>query len=344
MKKRLFLFCFLYCSFVNWTHSMPVNKDKYNQLRQTLDTVSIDSATVGQRYGALLDEIFLDNAQVINALSSQNDSLKKSMAKVETDYQSVAQKLKFYLYAVLGVGALTLIFLVLVVLYIFKSTKLNKSLTHKNIEQGKLKTEVEELSSKLTTALEQQKMTLEQYTKEKNQLLSQIQLKNTENEQLKTSLEKKEVDYNQLLEQFQQKTTEQGQLSKTMSEKDAALLTTQQSLENLKIQYHTLKNEHQQLQLDFQQEQKKSNELILHITELTEKNNALLHQLEILTNEWNTIKQQNEKLTDDMQQLQQAYDALKQIADEANEARNRVDEALKKFVEELQTMLPLPKN
>lgn len=344
MIKRFILISLIGCFYSTITLSLPTNKGKYNQLRQSLDSISLDSTTFGQRYGTSLDEIFLDNYQVINALSVQNDSLKKSSSSLETNYLTMMPKLTVYRYIIYGLAALALIFLVFVLLFLIKSSKLTKSLKQKNMEQGKFNSEMEKITATLANEAEQHKSSVEIFEKDKNQLLSEIQLKTNECEHLKSSIEILEKDKYKWQEQIQHKTKENEQLKQEIEEKNNAFTSLRKSVEELKMQQESMDELHRQEQGNLQQHIQKNDELTNQINDLKNNHNLTLQQIEALKNELSIITQQKEQFSTELKQLQQEYDKLKQVADEATETKNRVDVELKKFVEELQTMLPLPKS
>jgi len=289
-----------------------IGQDRYQDLKTKIDSIRIDSTTFGEVYGAQLDEIVLDYKQINDALKIKIDSLNGAIQSLkETDLASKS-KSSFMFYALIGAGALLLVFLILFIVFMLKSSKKNKLLKQANLELGKLKAEIEQLNKYIGSEKEQHQYSLELIESEKEKVISQLKKLTSEFETYKMQTSAKEEELNKKLEEINNS--------------------------NIRLQqeYEVLKKE-----LDLQLA--KNEEAALTINELKDEIQQKTSSVYNAEQEISMIRQNYNSLAAKINELQKENELLKQQINEANETKEKVNSELKKFVEELQTMLPLPK-
>ncbi|NMD00468.1 MAG: hypothetical protein GYA62_12215 [Bacteroidales bacterium] len=289
-----------------------IGQDRYQDLKTKIDSIRIDSTTFGEVYGAQLDEIVLDYKQINDALKIKIDSLNGAIQSLkETDLASKS-KSSFMFYALIGAGALLLVFLILFIVFMLKSSKKNKLLKQANLELGKLKAEIEQLNKYIGSEKEQHQYSLELIESEKEKVISQLKKLTSEFETYKMQTSAKEEELNKKLEEINNS--------------------------NIRLQqeYDVLKKE-----LDLQLA--KNEEAALTINELKDEIQQKTSSVYNAEQEISMIRQNYNSLAAKINELQKENELLKQQINEANETKEKVNSELKKFVEELQTMLPLPK-
>ncbi|HNV96099.1 MAG TPA: hypothetical protein PKG63_06465 [Bacteroidales bacterium] len=289
-----------------------IGQDRYQDLKTKIDSIRIDSTTFGEVYGAQLDEIVLDYKQINDALKIKIDSLNGAIQSLkETDLASKS-KSSFMFYALIGAGALLLVFLILFIVFMLKSSKKNKLLKQANLELGKLKAEIEQLNKYIGSEKEQHQYSLELIESEKEKVISQLKKLTSEFETYKMQTSAKEEELNKKLEEINNS--------------------------NIRLQqeYDVLKKE-----LDLQLA--KNEEAALTINELKDEIQQKTSSVYNAEQEISMIRQNYNSLAAQINELQKENELLKQQINEANETKEKVNSELKKFVEELQTMLPLPK-
>lgn len=289
-----------------------IGQDRYQDLKTKIDSIRIDSTTFGEVYGTQLDEIVLDYKQINDALKIKIDSLNGAIQSLkETDLASKS-KSSFMFYALIGVGALLLVFLILFIVFMLKSSKKNKLLKQANLELGKLKAEIEQLNKYIGSEKEQHQYSLELIESEKEKVISQLKKFTSEFETYKMQTSAKEEELNKKLEEINNS--------------------------NIRLQqeYDVLKKE-----LDLQLA--KNEEAALTINELKDEIQQKTSSVYNAEQEISMIRQNYNSLAAQINELQKENELLKQQINEANETKEKVNSELKKFVEELQTMLPLPK-
>ncbi|NSW45666.1 MAG: hypothetical protein HPY79_07625 [Bacteroidales bacterium] len=292
---------------------LPIfSQTSYEQLKNKIDTIKIDSTTFGEVYGTQLDEIFMDMKQINNALTLKSDSLTKVIANMQDTTLKNDSKNKLYFYAALVLAFLTVLFALLWFIFMMKANKRKKIYQETSLEIGKCKAEIEKLNAYLASEKEQHQYALEMLENEKNKVIS---------------------EYKQLIQKLEQ--TQQ-----TLQQKENELTQVKTTFEQTIEQY---KQEKQHLQSELSQQVTKNEETALIINELKENERVKNEQINNLESEIKNLIQTKDNLLVQIDELKKNSEDLQQQIIEANLTKEKVNEELKKFVEELQTMLPLPK-
>ena len=284
----------------------------YQELKNKIDTIKLDSATFGEIYGTQLDEVFMDMKQINDALTQKSDSLTRLIATMQESSTKNDSKNKLYFYAAIGLAVSTVLFVLLWLIFMMKASKNKKLYQQTSLELGKSKAEIEKLNAYVASEKEQHQYALERLENEKNKVIS---------------------EYKQLSQKFEQ--TQQA-----LQQKESEWLQNKNTLEQTIEQY---KQENQHLQSELSQQVTKNEETALIINELKEIERVKNEQLANLENEMKNLLQARDALLVQVDELKKNNEELQQQVVEANSTKEKVNEELKKFVEELQTMLPLPK-
>jgi len=293
--------------------AIPIfSQTSYEQLKNKIDTIKIDSTTFGEIYGAQLDEIFMDMKQINDALTQKSDSLTQIIANLQESTHKNESKNKLYFYVALGLAVLILLFALLWLIFMIKAKKNKKLYQQTSLELGKCKAEIEKLNAYVASEKEQHQNTIELLENEKNKVISEYKQSIQNLEQTQQTLQEKENEWAQLKNTFEQ-TVEQ------------------------------LKQENKHLQNELSQQVAKNEETALIINELKENERLKNEQIVNLEIEIKNLIQTKENLLVQINELKMHNEELQQQIIEANSTKEKVNEELKKFVEELQTMLPLPK-
>lgn len=286
--------------------------NRYQDLKTKMDSIRVDSTTFGELYGAQLDEIVLDYKQINDALKIKIDSLNQTINSMQNKELKTKNKSSFMFYGLLVSSALLLIFLILFFVFMLKSSKKQKLLKQTNLELGKLKTEVDKLNSYINSEKEQHQFSLNAIENEKNQVLTEFKRVTNEFETSKKQSLAKEEELNKKINEINQ-------------------------------EYSRLMHDYESLKNELTHQLAKNEETAQEINELKEeigKKTSLIFNAE---QELIAVRQTNESLTAQLTEYKNENQLLRQQIIEANETKEKVNNELKKFVEELQTMLPLPK-
>lgn len=288
------------------------SQNSYQELKNKIDTIKIDTTTFGEIYGTQLDEIFMDMKQINKALAQKSDSLAMVIAHMQDISLKNNSKTKLYLYAAIVSTFLFVLFALLGVIFMVKASKNKKLYQQANLEIGRGKAEIEKLNAYINSEKEQYQHSKEMLENEKNKIMVELNKTLQKFEQIQQIFKQKENEWNenknnfeQIIEQFKQ---ENRQLNEELSQWVA-------------------KNEKTAILL---------NELNEHIRV---KNEQILN----LENEINNYSQTKAMLIEQIDELKNNNELLKMQVAEANAIKEKVNKELKKFVQELQTMLPLPK-
>lgn len=275
------------------------SQTSYQDLRNKIDTVKIDTSTFGIMYGTQLDEIFMDMKQINEALSQKSDSLTMVIANMHDFSLKNISKSKLYMYVAIGSTFLFVLFALLWITFMIKASKNKKLYQKANLEIGKGKAEIEKLNSYINSEKEQYQHSKEMLEKELKQIQQLLQQKENELTQNKNNLE-------QSIEQFKQ--------------------------------------ENKHLNEELSQWVAKNEETADLINELNERLRVKNEQILNLENELKKLSQTSNTYLIQLDELKKNNEVLQMQIAEANATKEKVNEELKKFVQELQTMLPLPKS
>ncbi|MCX7863129.1 MAG: hypothetical protein N2449_09070 [Bacteroidales bacterium] len=306
MKCRL-LFIFILFNIHN-SYSQSI-EDKYKLLRQTFDTIKIDSLTFSDLYGSQLDEIFLDLKQINEAYRFQIDSLTSTYSKNNALLTDLNNKNKMFLYLLIASCSILLIIIIVLIIILLKKSVLNKKYQHLSMENGKLIAEIDKIKQLHQQEQELYKEHLQKNEDEKQKLTAKIQQIQQE---IKTHQDEKM--------QMQEKINELQQKNQTLHNE---LMNEQTKCEELSAHVNDL------LEL------KREKELLI---EQLKAENLQLKEIEL--KDVSTIQD----LEKQIEELKAENNELLQRVVKAAETEQKVNNELKKFIAELQAMLPLPKH
>ncbi len=363
MKNVLLTLVFSIVSLISYNQN---SFEAYQLLRKQIDTIKIDSFSFGELYGVQLDEIFMDSKQLQEALKFQNDSLTNQIKVNELLIQSITKKKTTFFYIALATSVLLLVFIIIAIILIVYQGKMKKKQQKFSIEVGKLNGEIENLKTLLATEKEKYEQIIQQAENEKQRAASIIQRLTDEKANLKNDFENFAAEKNRLnetissvqsdLTQVQLKceelTSQNNELLEAIKEKDLLV-------ENLKLQIEQHKLTEQSLKekiVGFEEQlgsyaHEQLDELSKKINSLNEILTTKETELSSLKGEMNLLKQTNEinrqhitELENIIVTLTNENNQLKENLQKATETEVKVNNELKKFIAELQAILPLPKN
>lgn len=309
MQTKIFLFIIGISIYV-----IPLfSQTSYQELKIKIDTVKIDTTTFGEMYGTQLDEIFMDMKQINEALAQKSDSLAMVVAKMHDFSLKNNSKSKLYLYATIGSSFLIVLFALLWIIFMIKASKNKKLYQKASLEIGKGKAEIEKLNSFINSEKEQYQYSKEMLENEKNKILAEFK------------------QISQQLEQTQQ----------ILQQKENEWIQNKNNLEQTIEHY---KQENRRLNDELSQWVAKNEETAILLNELNERVRVKNEQLLNLENELKNLSQTSDIYLAQIEELKKNNEELQMQIAEANAVKEKVNDELKKFVQELQTMLPLPKS
>lgn len=288
------------------------SQNSYQELKNKIDTLKMDTTTFGEIYGTQLDEIFMDMKQINEALTQKSDSLAMVIAHMQDISLKNNSKTKLYLYATIVSTFLFVLFALLWIIFIVKASKNKKLYQQASLEIGKSKAEIEKLNAYINSEKEQYQSYKEMLENEKNKISAEFKQISQQLEQTQQILQQKENEWIQNKNNFEQ-TIEQ------------------------------FKQENLRLNDELSQWVAKNEETAILLNELNERVRVKNEQLLNLENELNNLTQTRDTYLAQLEELKKNNEALEMQIAEANATKEKVNEELKKFVQELQTMLPLPK-
>lgn len=288
------------------------SQNSYQELKNKIDTVKIDTTTFGEIYGTQLDEIFMDMKQINEALAQKSDSLTMVIANMQDILLKNNSKVKLYLYAVIGSIFLIVLFALLWIIFMIKAFKNKKLYQQASLEIGKGKAEIEKLNVYINSEKEQHQYSKEMLEKEKNNIISELKQVSQQFEQTQQIFKQKENEWNE-------------------------------NKNNLEQTIEQFKQENRRLNDELSQWVAKNEETAILLNELNERVRVKNEQLLNLENELNNLTQTRDTYLAQLEELRKKNEELQMQIAEANATKEKVNEELKKFVQELQTMLPLPK-
>ncbi len=307
MKNSLFLL--LLCMVAMTVLNGQSFDDKYKTLRQALDTIKVDSSTFTELYGSQLDEVFMDLKQINEAIRVQNDSLLNQLNHNNVLVNELKAKNRMLFYLIIATSSIILILIVVLIIHLMKGGAWKKKYNVLLSENDKIQTDVQ----KIKQAKDEEKKAFE----------IQIEKLNTEKEKLTAVVHRMQDEINN---------------------KNIENTTLQEKLNLCEQKISDLQNE-------LMQEHSKCEELSAYINDLLEIKNEKELFIEQLKSEIKQINETTSHYTSTIQQLEEQIAVLKQENNEllqravkAAETEEKVNNELKKFIAELQAMLPLPKN
>ncbi|MGQ9847777.1 MAG: hypothetical protein ACUVQP_09825, partial [Bacteroidales bacterium] len=222
-------------------------------------------------------------------------------------------KSKLYLYAAIGSTFLFILFALLWIIFMIKASKSKKLYQQANLEIGKRKADIEKLNAYINSEKEQYQSYKEVYENEKNKILAEF-------EQISKQLE---------------------QTQKTLLQKENEWIKTKNNLEQTIDQF---KQENRRLNDELSHWIAKNEETAILLNELNERVRIKNEQLSNLENEFKILSQKADTYLTQIDQLTKSNQELQMQIAEANAIKEKVNDELKKFIQELQTMLPLPRS
>jgi len=283
--------------------------EKYQNFRQTFDTIKVNNLTFNELYGTQLDEIFMDFKQINEALKIEIDSLNYQKNRLQQDINKINNQYHLFIYVAIAASSLLLVFIFIWIITLFKHGKTKKLYHQAQLEIGKLNAEIEKIKQNIELEKQQYNNSLANAQDESKKLMSISQRLQEENTALKQDNEKQNNEIKLLQEE--------------LSIVKSNLLQEQTKCEELSAYVNDLL----EISKNTEVQNKKFSE---QIAQFQQKESQYLQNIQTLNNQLEQIKQENEMLKVELKK--------------ALETEEKVNTELKNFIAELQAMLPLPKN